>query len=112
MKRIIIIITSALLMLSGNICLAYDFAEETTVNLVEGSYIPHNVHFKINNQPSQCGWLVWYPGADDAVDKQRDNVKAVYQGLMMALITGRTVKVYGSYTDGSSNCSIDYIHFR
>lgn len=88
---------------------AYDWVIETTVSVVEPTYIPAQVTFQVNAAAGSCAqgtWLTWNAkGSDEAA--QIANVQGVLATLLSAKLSGKTIRIVGS----NSGCTIDYIYF-
>lgn len=107
MKNIISLIIFLITLVSTN-ALAYDWQVETTVRLVQPTYMPNVVSFQLNDSAGECNsgaWMSWNAKGSTEMEKH-SNANAVYSTLMAALISGKKVSVYGN----NSNCVVDFIH--
>jgi hypothetical protein len=87
---------------------AYDWFVDAKVRTVEPTYIPRTVSFAIDRAGGSCpagGWLTWNGQGSTDTDK-KDNVKAVFSVLLLALNGNKTVRVYGK----NAGCQAVYIH--
>lgn len=77
----------------------------TTVTMVEATYSPAIVAFKVANTPSACstGYMVWSPRGATATEKT-DNAKAVFASLLVAKSSGNTINIFGT------GCDVEFIH--
>lgn len=87
---------------------AYDWSVETAVTLVQPTYMPRSVSFKLSDAAGECvagAWLKWTPQGTTEAEKHA-NANAVYGTLLTAFITGRKVRVFGV----NAGCNVEYLH--
>lgn len=108
-KKHIAVISATLAMATvSRPALAFDWDVQTTVSVVEGSYVPSLVPFEINVPAGTCArgaWLYWtIQGTDEA--KQIANAQAVFSLLLTAKMSNKTIEIYGY----NSGCAVAFIH--
>ena len=99
MKRILIL---AAMLLSTSQAQALEQVT-TKVSVVESSYMPGIVSFRLLGGTASCPadkWLVW--------QRDSENNKAVYAMLMSALISGTKISIY--FEEGDRNCVPKHLH--
>ena len=87
---------------------AFDWVIETTVSVLEPSYVPTSIAFSVNAAGGSCAqgaWLSWNAQGADQPSKIA-NIQAVYATLLSAKLSGKTIRIYGN----NSGCTIDHIH--
>lgn len=93
-----IVILMALMFASGQ-AFAWDVTAKVT--LIEPSYMPNMVLFRLDASSSTCpaGSWVYYYGtayvAPNGVTDPLKNVQAIYAGLLTSLSSGKKVEVHG-----------------
>jgi hypothetical protein len=99
---------AALICLFPVTSLAADWDVSAHVTQVEPSYVPTSLVFAIDLNAGSCPagpWLFYYPNA--GANNPTENIKALYAGLMAALLTGTLIEITGN----NSGCSVTNIHF-
>ena len=87
--------------------LAYDWQITAHVTSVQPTYLPGQAAFLVDTAGGSCAagaWLTWpAQGADEAA--QIANTQAVYSSLLSAMLTGKSVVLFGN----NSGCTISFI---
>ena len=87
---------------------AYDWQVDTTIRLVQPTYMPNIVSFQVNDSAGACSqgaWLRWEARGDTEAEKHA-NSNAVYSTLLAAFMAKKTVRIYGV----NENCRVDFLH--
>ncbi len=73
------------------------------VTLLEPTYLPTAIAFYIDAGTASCesGQIIW-------ANPNESNNKAVYATLMLALSSGRKIRLY--FNDGDKTCQAKYLH--
>jgi hypothetical protein len=89
---------------------AYDWNIKANVSVIEPTYMPATVAFKITETGGSCaaGTCLTWKGKGDTEQQQYENSKSVLGVLTAALVSGNIVYVFGNNDD----CSVDYIHLN
>lgn len=78
------------------------------VTQVEPSYVPNNLVFAIDKNAGSCAVGPWlFFNGVSASNNLPENVKAMYVGLLAAMMSGNAIEVYGN----NSGCVVSNIHF-
>lgn len=101
MKRILML--AAMLLVTSHANCAEHVHVTAKVSLVESTYMPGTVAFRLSGGTALCPagrWLSW--------QRDLENNKAVYAMLMAALISGKQVTVV--FEEGDSSCMPKFMH--
>ena len=100
--KIKIVMLLCLLGLSSSVFALEAFEGKVTV--VEPSYLPGGVAFKMATGNTTCpaGTWLWWKNANS------DNTKGVYSTLMTAVVSGKSVRFH--FADGDTTCVGLHLH--
>jgi len=87
---------------------AYDWSEVVRVTVLEVSYLPDRVVFKVDADAGTCAagaWLYWYPRGTTEGEKVA-NSQAVLAGLMSAQARNAQIRIHGV----NNGCVVQYLH--
>ena len=88
--------------------MAYDWSVESTVRLIQPTYMPNIVSFQINDPGGSCSAGAWLSlsARGDTEGERIANANATYSALIAALMSGNKVKIYGANT----GCVAEFVH--
>jgi hypothetical protein len=90
---------------------AYDWnISDAKVTLVVADSMPNYVYFMVDKPGGQCpaGYFLTYTPAGSDQNTKFANANAVYSSLLSAMMTGRTISIYGN----NAGCVITTIHIK
>lgn len=91
---------------------AYDWMIVARVQVIESSYIPAILNFKVDATGGACAsgqWVFWTPTVSfvDAAARNT-NMTSTLSLLMTALATGKSVTLFGN----NAGCTINFIYLN
>lgn len=108
MKKLLGFALLGTLLLLSTPAAAYDWTIETTLVVVEPTYVPEAVQFQIPVAAGSCAagtWLKWNARGSDSASKIA-NAQAILSIMVAAEMSGKRIRIMGN----NAGCTIDYIH--
>jgi hypothetical protein len=89
---------------------AWNAAFTGSITMIEPSYVPSHVVFTSNSGTGACasGALLAYYARGITSDEKIANIQAILAMLQTPQLTGRGVDLFVDTT----NCSVEFLHFR